>query len=735
MSNSKKLFWPFSLIAVSVLIGCGGEEVSSSSDYPSLTVAHAFSSATPDASSPINLAPYVQGQGVTLASVQPIHVEGSGQACQVGEVAEMSFKATVSGSALCQYTYYVEDSQGQQAQASVVVLASSATELTLPPLSQVMENNQTLTADIDALLGPSFPTGYTLADDYILMGSGDVTLDTINTDIEFKSQDEGLHRIIYTLEEVGTNNMVLGAVDISVSDELNERIIAADNATYYNVQKPSSLYFPITDQCISIEPASSDVIPDACERSDLNQSWILEPTSHGADIFYLKNERTDQCMRLMDTHGDIAVGTCRNVIEDGWALVDTVDDTYLDGKLILRNQTSNEDDTYLGNKWDGNGIWSNHIFTLPDGEPFEQPLHISSIIETGIENEIDITPYVVAADGDDFGLTDVLSMDGVVDLSDPSDPMNKKFKFTAPTSGHYDITYVVSDHRGGSDIGVLRVTASAVSNQPGNSDLVFQDNTYMAPIYAEEAESKGLAYTGTYADDISSDDSGVYEVIATFNHEHAVQYCNSMGAVLPSAEALKNEAFNTSPTPKQGGWPTGLSYWADSNNVVSLEDKSESYVEVGSQYYVTCVSSEPYRLVSVATDGEADEDGKDVVLVTVVLTDDSKTPLEGETLNASVTGEAQLKEQSVTTNASGEATFELVNGESESVTLSVDYAELRSNTTVEFTGGSSGSFIIPSEQILSQDTITRDYLEGFDLDDIKVGVNNSDNIVLRNDTP
>ena len=364
------------------LVACGGGDSSSEdeqSNTTTLTAAPVFSTVTPDSSNPINLAPYIQGTGATLAEV---HSVGDDNACLVGNITQFSFEAKVTGAALCQYEYQVSDTSGDSAEASVIVLATNATEPTLPPITQSMEVNSSLTIDVDLLLGGDFPTDYELTSDYILLGTGLVTPDIVNTDIQFSAEAEGLHRIIYTLEKPGTQHMVLGVIDISASSIINDELVAHDSARYF---KPSQIKFPSNDRCGARDyfgsPNSTSVRVSQCDELDSEQFWQIAPlTSFSNSLYGLLHPETGKCLAQASGYGDLHLDMCDEYVSTlRW-------DLYTHGlnSFTLTHNYDKPDDFVMttdGSSWNNQpkGI-NEQVFTLPQGG-----------LIPGIESEIDIT--------------------------------------------------------------------------------------------------------------------------------------------------------------------------------------------------------------------------------------------------------------------------------------------------------------------------------------------------------
>ncbi|CAK2222629.1 hypothetical protein VCRA2113O204_760001 [Vibrio crassostreae] len=77
-----------------------------------------------------------------------------------------------------------------------------------------------------AALGDVYPTDYILSQDVMILGDGNVAVDSGLRTVDYTANDDGPHRLVYKLEDpVGTNHQ-FGTIDIAVSNDANEGLFA-----------------------------------------------------------------------------------------------------------------------------------------------------------------------------------------------------------------------------------------------------------------------------------------------------------------------------------------------------------------------------------------------------------------------------------------------------------------------------------------------------------------------------
>ncbi|EPN4952624.1 Ig-like domain-containing protein [Vibrio diabolicus] len=294
--------------------------------------------------------------------------------------------------------------------------------------------------------------------------------------------------------------------------------------------------------------------------------------------------------------------------------------------------------------------------------------------------DIDISPFVSSPDGDDFQLQHVNSFDANVAVKDPLNASNKVFTFNAAVAGDYYVSFTIVDHKGGMDIGLMKVVVYDPEQNAKWAQISYSLNVYIAPLTYAEAEQQGenLESVGWHYDSAYS--PSIKMPLPNFTD--AASFCAKQGRLATSDELVELHA-NESPSDKHN-WPVRFPYWASDNGTPILVD-----LKTGAELspsprggYTTCVQDGNLSLNPIKVSAIAD--GVDKVEVEATLTIDGK-PQEGLTLSADITGNAVLDDKNVVTDADGKALFAATNSLAEEVTLSIDTLSL----TVEFIGDES----------------------------------------------
>lgn len=216
---------------------------------------------------------------------------------------------------------------------------------------------------------------------------------------------------------------------------------------------------------------------------------------------------------------------------------------------------------------------------------------------------VDVASLIADTDGDTLQLVDVFSYDAT--LSIPEDANNDGnnfndtvFEFAKTDSGVTNVTYVVSDGKGGYATGVVQLLVD-----DAYSDIVLDTATpklvYFAPLTAQAADQANIIHSSESGDGVSS----ILDLsIATLDWNIAKAYCEATGGQLPTVNDL--EALNT--FVNQGGglfegyqWPQNTAYWTSSDGTTVGNKKaynfgSESILNdegLSQTYYTTCVST------------------------------------------------------------------------------------------------------------------------------------------------
>lgn len=258
---------------------------------------------------------------------------------------------------------------------------------------------------------------------------------------------------------------------------------------------------------------------------------------------------------------------------------------------------------------------STDVNKAPEAKNFHYQHDGHYAVNNGIDEEIDVRPYIMDADGDTLQLIEVHSYNGdITPLNDEQD--NTKFTFNSNTPGVHSITYVVTDHRGGYASGVISLTVRDVYGMvfvqigPEPDD---GDDFYFAPPYtANQAEEAGVKYEPSEPGDGVTALKGLRT--ATHDWAAANGVCMAKGGSLPSTEHLM-ELYKRNPngflfygedpkTKAKYQWPLDLSYWSRTESsgeakyqTVNLANgKLASGIDSHEKHYVACLSRKAIKV-------------------------------------------------------------------------------------------------------------------------------------------
>ncbi|WP_409931518.1 Ig-like domain-containing protein [Vibrio owensii] len=290
---------------------------------------------------------------------------------------------------------------------------------------------------------------------------------------------------------------------------------------------------------------------------------------------------------------------------------------------------------------------------MPVAEDFEGPENIMS----GVKVTVDVSDHISDPDGDALQLTDAYAFNADAIATDQDSLTNTSFDFTASGPGTYDVSYYVTDHRGGYAVAVVRITVE--HDTPWDDIILSNNEVYTAPWEKEGADGFNIPYQTVAPETIDGTD---YE-ITLFNHEQAESVCLSRGMLLPSPSQLQELYSERGNVQDSDSWPVVENYWSDEPTVsVNLASGGTSTTEVDTTPLIaTCVY--PGELnVEVTRDNaytsqNSDDDEYNTVQATVTQSDG--TPKEGATVYMYSAGNLVIDGTVKTTGVDGTADFNI----------------------------------------------------------------------------
>ncbi len=299
---------------------------------------------------------------------------------------------------------------------------------------------------------------------------------------------------------------------------------------------------------------------------------------------------------------------------------------------------------------------------------------------------IDVGAYISDPDGEPLQLVYVDSWYASVVPSDISDENNTSFTFNTDRAGEHFVTYAISDHNGGYDIGKIRIEVYDPNNAASWSNIQQGLKVFYGPLTKGDADAQRVEYSSTHFDTNGSN-------VATFNFSQATELCGAKGRLPTSLELIDLANVSSIGPAEYDGWPVDIGYFASDNgqaSIVSLDTGLVVSSNVGGQY-VTCVNEGGFIIdtdnsfiTDVVTNGGGEDNGIAIVITKLSF---NGQPISGEEITASIPSDVSanfLDSSSVTTNDDGIATFKLVDLKAEDVELTVEYEDQQRNIDISF---------------------------------------------------
>lgn len=311
--------------------------------------------------------------------------------------------------------------------------------------------------------------------------------------------------------------------------------------------------------------------------------------------------------------------------------------------------------------------------------------------------EVPINEYVDSAY--DYQLIYVSSFGASVKVkNDEFD--NKAFIFEASAIGTYFVNLVVTDHHGGYDVALLKINVMDPDGQGPWTNLKLGLDEFSAPLTVTDATAHNVHYTSSTFDD------GVGLWVSSYVLKDGEQYCNSIGS-LPDADKLQELVAEVSPTIQ--GWPSKLAYWAmdtGTPKVINIENGNLSTPSANEPYYVTCQIFGSFSInTTLSSVDHIVADGVDTAVVVAEVGFGGK-PVEGAPVTITVSGDAQLMDKSLTTDANGRVRFEVTNTTAEKVVAIVEYEGVVASIVISYVGD------VTTSEILQRTTVSGEPLAG-----------------------
>lgn len=230
-----------------LLTGCGGgSDGNSPSPVPpspptptvKMLAMDGFSVVKPGVRSHVDVSNFVRGDQIQLSDATV-----TGKGCGQPGISGLSLTLTAQQGAHCDYQYTANQVGTPSTRVHLQVLATSASQALLPPISGAMTLNDDPKAfDVAALLGSDWQEGDAIVADFVSVqgmegNQGTATLD--GTTITFTPPAlAGWNRVVFTVKNSQSGDDKLGVIYITFSDVVNQAPIIAQPKYDINANNP-----------------------------------------------------------------------------------------------------------------------------------------------------------------------------------------------------------------------------------------------------------------------------------------------------------------------------------------------------------------------------------------------------------------------------------------------------------------------------------------------------------------
>ncbi|WP_275725722.1 Ig-like domain-containing protein [Vibrio furnissii] len=216
--------------------------------------------------------------------------------------------------------------------------------------------------------------------------------------------------------------------------------------------------------------------------------------------------------------------------------------------------------------------------------------------------ELDVASLISDPDGDELQLIDVFAYGATVtilqDANGDGNPFNDTvFQLHTTESGTKDISYTVSDLKGGYATGVIEVDVDGPYADIGD---------FSAPHTAQQAAGFGAQFEPYGPGDGVTALNSV--INASYDFERAEALCATQGKYLPYESKLKNlyKEYSNQSIFNQKNWPINLPYWMKDGATFDLGAGTTASANNTEYRYVTCISNGKVEIISVEVDEKSE---------------------------------------------------------------------------------------------------------------------------------
>ncbi|PQJ49634.1 Ig domain-containing protein [Vibrio campbellii] len=369
-------------VCIAVLLtGCdGGNDGSSPSPVPpspptptvKMLAMDGFSVVKPGVRSLVDVSNFVRGDQIQLTDATV-----TGEGCGQPDISGLGLMIKAQQGAHCDYQYTANQAGSLSTRVHLEVLATTAHQPLLPPISGVMTlNDGSKDFDVKTLLGSDWQEGDAIEADSLSVQGMEDNLGTTTLDgskITFTPPElAGWNRVVFTVKNSKSGDDKLGVIYITFSEEANQ----APNIAIpkYDINEYNSL----------VVHSSEAVTLDLSKLEGLNiidpdgGDWqLLEVTSWTADVSPAdKDSITNKAFKF--TSGTVGINYISYIVADEY-------NGFASGLLKLRVEP-NESDV----KWYSLDDNNKHTFTAPErySDVYKKGYNVSAVWDSHATNTI-----------------------------------------------------------------------------------------------------------------------------------------------------------------------------------------------------------------------------------------------------------------------------------------------------------------------------------------------------------
>lgn len=241
-----------------------------------------------------------------------------------------------------------------------------------------------------------------------------------------------------------------------------------------------------------------------------------------------------------------------------------------------------------------------------------------SIVGEGEVINIDVAEYIDDDDHDELQLVDISAFNAQTALLEPGNIRNTSFSFQSYTPGQYQVTYIVSDHKGGYGTAIVEIRVNGAWE-----DVIVEQtkDVFAAPLSLLAASVADYNFSATASEATPPNGNGETNV-PTYDWQTASAVCVSRGGSLPTSGQWQSFIEQEGNPYIKGDtdldtvsdWPIATQFWTSTSSgdqeFATVDLKKGTFhtqghgLNGGEAYlgYVACIDKTPTSLKIISPD-------------------------------------------------------------------------------------------------------------------------------------